>query len=297
MKQLIVLGGPTASGKTALAIQWALELNCPIVSADSRQVYKEMSIGVARPSPSELESVPHYFIASHSIHNPLNAGIYEREALALLNELFKTNNYIVLCGGTGLYIKALIHGLDSMPPAQPILRQTLQTLFDNNGIEALQQILMQKDPAFYPIAEIHNPQRLIRAIEIVSFENRSNLFYQKKKNTQRPFVNTCFMLNPPVEEVSNKIHKRVDQMIEMGLEEEVKHLLPFRTLTPLQTVGYSEFFEYFDGDISKKDCIEKIKTNTRRYAKRQRTWFRHQLECLEITAENGASIRTLLTQI
>jgi tRNA dimethylallyltransferase len=273
-----VLGGPTASGKTALAIEWAKTLHCPILSADSRQVYKELKIGVARPSDLELSLVPHFFIASHSIHNPLNAGSYEREALELLSHLFQEHKYVVLCGGTGLYSKALIQGLDPMPPSNPALRKTLHDLLLQEGISALQAILKAEDPLYYEIAEIQNPQRLIRAIEITRYENKSNLSYKKNRTTQRPFQSHCFALNPPREKLYASINQRVDTMFDLGLENEVRSLHPFRDLNPLQTVGYTELFDYFEGKSTFSACVEKIKQNTRRYAKRQMTWFRQQPE-------------------
>lgn len=276
MKKLIVIAGPTSVGKTKFAIELANSLSCPIVSADSRQVYKELNIGVARPSPAELSQATHYFIASHSIHQALNAGQYEKEVIPLLDEIFTTHKVAILCGGTGLYIKAVCEGLDNLPKSDPQLRQELHALFEEKGIEALQEKLKTLDPAYYKQAEIHNPQRIIRAIEIATSTGKSNLEVKNLKQTKRNFTTYNFCLDMDREELYNRINNKVETMLKDGFEQEAKSLHPFAHLEPLKTVGYREFFDYFEGKISRDRCIELIKQNTRRYAKRQVTWFKNQ---------------------
>lgn len=276
MKRLIVIAGPTASGKSQLAIQLAQKIKCPIISADSRQVYKELNIGVARPSDDELSQAEHYFIASHSIQNPLNAGQYEKEVMTLLSRLFSKHNNIILCGGTGLYIKAVTDGLDILPKSVPEIRSELNRIFEEQGISALQEILLKLDPEFYPQAEIHNHQRLIRAIEIAKISGKSNLDFRRKKLATRAFETTSYCIDIERHRLYERINNRVDEMTIKGLEYEAKNLLSYKNTEPLKTVGYSEFFDYFEGKTDYATCISLIKQNTRRYAKRQITWFKNQ---------------------
>lgn len=276
MNKLIVIAGPTASGKTSSAIFLAQKFHCPIVSADSRQIYQELNVGVARPSTQELSLAKHYFIASHSIHSPLNAGTYEKEAIALLELLFQQHPTIILCGGTGLYIKAVLEGLDEMPHASIKIRNELQNLLEQEGIESLQNLLQKLDPDFYQTTEIHNPQRLIRAIEIVKISGKSNLEYRVQHSKKRNFDTASYYIDIERNTLYERINNRVDIMIAQGLEEEARNLMPFKELEPLKTVGYKEFFDFFDGKLSRQECIEKIKQNTRNYAKRQTTWFKNQ---------------------
>ncbi|MCO6495720.1 MAG: tRNA (adenosine(37)-N6)-dimethylallyltransferase MiaA [Bacteroidetes bacterium] len=285
MKELIIIAGPTASGKTSLAIQVAKKLNCPIISADSRQVYKELNIGVARPTPQELSQAEHYFIASHSIKDALNAGQYEKEVLILLDNLFKKHDKVILCGGTGLYIKAIMEGLDTLPPASEKLRKELKEKLENEGIESLQKILKQIDPVFYSKVEIQNPQRLIRAIEIAKSSNKSNLELRLNKKQKRNFSTIAFCIDIKREQLYSNINQRVDAMLESGLEQEVRRLIPYRNFESLKTVGYKEFFDYFDGKTDYQTCINLIKQNTRRYAKRQVTWFKNQGNFIFKTAD------------
>jgi tRNA dimethylallyltransferase len=276
LKQLIVIAGPTASGKTAFALQLAQQLNCPIISADSRQVYKELNIGVARPKLHELNQAMHYFVASHSIFAPINAGQYEKDVLNLLDSLFKKHTQIILSGGTGLYIKAVTKGLDNLPDSSQELRLELETLFKNKGIQALQSKLKSIDPEFFKEAEIFNPQRLIRSIEIAQLSGKSNLEFRNKKSIFRDFKSLCFRISMPREDLYHRINHRVDDMIENGLESETRGLYAFKELDVLKTVGYLEFFSYFEGVLSFSECVALIKQNTRRYAKRQETWFKNQ---------------------
>ena len=272
-KTLHIVAGPTAIGKTAYAIERALALNCPIISADSRQVFKELSIGVAKPSQEQLNKVQHYFIDHCSIHEAYNAGQYATDARQLINELFGTLNDIVICGGTGLYIKALLNGLDPLPPQNPELRQRLQNNFETHGIAALQTELQSLSEIAFQQVDHNNPQRLIRAIEIY--------LSPPVTNTSLPKFTHEFEVNKLILDMDRsllyqRIDNRVDQMIDMGLEQEAKNLIEHKDLNALQTVGYKEWWPYFDGSYSKAEAIDKIKQHSRNYAKRQITWFKHQ---------------------
>jgi tRNA dimethylallyltransferase len=277
-KNVIVVCGPTAVGKTSVAIQIAREFQTEIISADSRQCYKELNIGVARPSENELAQVPHHFIASHSIHEEVNAGGFESYALQKADELFQQHDRIVMVGGTGLYIRAFCEGLDTIPSIDPAIREAIIRSYEEEGIGWLQSQLTEKDPDFSREGEMQNPQRMMRALEVIESTGQSIISFRNKEKTQRGFSITRIGLELPKEELHRNIHHRVDQMMEAGLLEEVKSLLPFRHLNALQTVGYSELFEYLDGKISLENAIDQIKTNTRQYAKRQMTWFRKDAE-------------------
>jgi tRNA dimethylallyltransferase len=273
-KQLIVIAGPTAVGKTAVAIQVAKHFGTSIISADSRQCYREMSIGTAKPSPAELAAVPHYFINSHSITEDLNAGDYEQLALGYCEEIFKEKNVAVVCGGTGLYIKALCEGIDDMPKTDRNIEQELQKGFDEHGIIWLQNLVQQEDPEFYAVAELHNPARLMRALAFKRTTGKSIIHFRSGISKQRPFNIIKIALDLPRTELYSRINLRVDQMMQEGLWEEAVGLYSQRNLKNLQTVGYTEIFECLDGNISKEKSIELIKQHSRNYAKRQLTWFR-----------------------
>ncbi len=261
-------------GKTAIAIQLALHFNGEIISADSRQCFKELSIGVARPSATELDTVNHYFIGSHSIHEEVTAAYFEQYALAKAKELFQHHAVIIMVGGTGLYIKAFCEGLDKIPAIDPAFRSAIIQQYEANGIEWLQQRIKEKDPDFYSTGEIQNPQRLMRALEVAEATGLSILSFRSGNKTSRDFNIIKIGLELPKEELQRNIYHRVDMMMESGLLEEVKSLVPFRDLNALQTVGYAELFDYLDGKISLEKAVEQIKINTRQYAKRQLTWFR-----------------------
>jgi tRNA dimethylallyltransferase len=284
--KLIVIAGPTASGKTELAIQIAAQLGCPIISADSRQVYKELKIGVARPTEYQLSRVPHIAIASHSIFEPINAASYTAFIHRHL-QLHPSQKVWVVCGGTGLYIHALLYGLDPQPQANPILRAELQELYDKGGIQALQRQLQQVDPDFYALAEWNNPHRLMRNIEIARSTGQSNLEFRTQKSKPLSGLDpVCFCLHPPRELLYHRIRLRVEQMLADGLLHEVEQLLPFKHLQALQTVGYQELFAYLDGLITEKQAIDDMCKNTRRYAKRQVTWFKNKGNFIPITSTN-----------
>jgi len=273
-KTVLIIAGPTAAGKTFVAIELAKKFETEIISADSRQCFKELNIGVARPSEMELQTVKHYFIASHSIHDPVNAGSFEQYALKKVNEIFQAHNVAIMVGGTGLYIKAFCEGMDEMPGVPAEVRKSIMMNYERNGLEWLQRETQKKDPAFYKTGEIQNPQRLMRALEIAEATGQSILEFRKGKAIQRGFNIVKIGLELPKEELHKNINTRVERMIEAGLVEEVKRLLPNKHLNALQTVAYSEIFDYIDGKTSLKDAIELIKTNTRQYAKRQVTWFK-----------------------
>lgn len=299
MKHLIVIAGPTACGKTALAIDVANHYNTAILSADSRQCYKELNIGVARPSVEELAAAPHYFIASHSVHEPVNAALYEAYALNTLQHLFKKHNVVVVTGGTGLYIKALLEGLDDIPETDENIRKEIAAQYQTLGMSWLQQQLMLEDALFAAQGEMQNPQRMMRALEIVRHTGQSIINFRNKHKKEREFTAIQIALTLPREILYERINIRVDAMIERGLESEAKSLLPYKNLNALQTVGYKEFFDYFDGKQTLDRTIELIKQNTRHYAKRQITWFKKQQEMLWLPADDervAQKIYTLLTQ-
>lgn len=273
-KTCIIIAGPTAVGKTAAAIEVARHFNTAIISADSRQCFKEMTIGVAKPSQEELQQVRHYFINSHSIHDDVNAAVFEQYALQAANEIFRQHDVAVVTGGTGLYIKAFCEGLDDMPPVSPDIRQSITEQYEQHGLAWLQQQVQLHDPVYYATGEIQNPQRLIRALEVKQATGQSIRSYQQGKKATRDFNIIKVGLELPKPELHARINARVDSMIEQGLVKEVQSLLPFKQLNALQTVGYTEIFDYLEGKISLEQAVERIKTNTRQYAKRQLTWFK-----------------------
>ncbi|HTR29930.1 MAG TPA: tRNA (adenosine(37)-N6)-dimethylallyltransferase MiaA [Puia sp.] len=271
---IIIIVGPTAVGKTAAAIRLARQEQTSIISADSRQCYLELNIGVAKPSPAELDAVHHYFINSHSIRQEVNAALFEELALRWTTEIFQDKPTAVMVGGTGLYIKAFTDGLDAIPAVDPAIRGRLQQQFGINGIGWLREEVRLHDPGYYAEGERQNPQRLLRALEVRLSTGRSILSFRNGVSRQRPFHIRKIGLDLPKEELHRRIHARVDQMIDQGLLAEVSNLLPYRNHNALRTVGYREIFEHLDGLCSLDEAIANIKTNTRRYAKRQLTWFR-----------------------
>lgn len=277
-KTLIVIAGPTASGKTAAAISLAQHYNTVILSADSRQFYREMSIGTAKPSWAELAAVKHYFIDSHSITESFSVGDFEKQALSLLDELFQIHDVIILVGGSGLYIKALTEGFDDIPQADSEIREKLNKEFAENGIEPLQKKLQEVDPDYYAEVDLNNPQRIIRALEVYQTTKKPFSSYRKAGINTRPFNTLKIALDMPREVLYHRINQRVDIMIEQGLVNEARSLIFHRHLNALNTVGYSELFDHFDDKIGLEKAIEQIKQNTRHFAKRQLTWFRKDKE-------------------
>lgn len=273
-KKLICIVGPTASGKTSLAIKIASLLNTEIISADSRQVYKELSIGTAVPSQSELSEIKHHFIQHQSIFENYSVADFEKEAIQKIEDLFNTHEYVVLVGGTGLYIKAIEEGFDELPEANYQYRQELENLLSKKGIAYLQNLLMQKDIEAYSSIDIHNPRRLIRALEIIDISGKNLAATWKQKKTSRNFVTIKIGINLPREELYQRINLRVDSMLESGLKTEIETLKEYKNLQALNTVGYKEWWPYFDESDKLEQVITKIKQHTRNFAKRQLTWFR-----------------------
>lgn len=276
-----IVVGPTAVGKTKYAIELAQKLQTEIISADARQCYQELNIGVARPSNEELAQVKHHFIASHSIHDTVNAGTFEAYALAKTTELLAKFGTVVLVGGTGLYIKAFVEGMDQIPAIDPAIRSQIQEDVSLKGMDWLQTQVQSKDPAYWASAdqgEQQNTQRLSRALEVVTGTGQSILNFQQQSKKSRPFNIQKIGLELPRAHLYDRINQRVVQMVNMGLEEEVNALRPQFHLNALQTVGYQEWLPYFEGQQSKAAVIEAIQQNTRHYAKRQMTWFKKDAE-------------------
>lgn len=273
-KQLIVIVGPTGSGKTDLSIRIARRYGAPVLSTDSRQMYRGMAVGTAQPSPEQLQEVEHHFIASHDIKDNLSCGEYETQALARLDELFAAHDYVVAVGGSGLYVRALCEGMDDLPQADEQLRRELASRLATEGLESLAAQLKTLDPAYYDKVDRSNPARVVRALEVCL---QTGLPYsQLRTGTPRPrsFGIVKVGVDMPRDMLYERIDRRVDCMLADGLEAEARALYPYRHLNALQTVGYREFFDYFDGRTTYDEAVALIKRNSRRYAKRQLTWFR-----------------------
>jgi tRNA dimethylallyltransferase len=274
-KTLIVIIGPTAIGKTACSIQMAKKFNAAVLSADSRQFYKEISIGTAKPSDEEMDGIPHYFINSHSITEDFNVNDFEKEALTLLDKLFEKSDFAILVGGSGMYVDALCYGMDdAMPDPDEKIRTRLQNQLDTTGIKSLQNELKQLDPIFYEEIDLKNSNRLIRAIEVCLLTGQTYSSLRKGKVKKRPFEIIRVGLEKERSLIYDRINQRVDLMMEKGLLNEVTTVIDYRHQNALKTVGYRELFDYLDKKVSLSEAIEKIKVNSRRYAKRQLTWFK-----------------------
>ena len=271
---LVCVAGPTASGKTSLAIDLAQHFDTEIISYDSRQFYRELKIGAAPPSAEELAQVPHHFIQDRSIEQELSAGAFAEEALVKLEALFKKHSVVVAVGGSGLYLRALLEGFDDLPSVPNEIRQELNALFQAEGIETLQKELFRKDPQYFQEVDRQNPQRLIRALELIRHSGKTYSELRTGNKAERPFHNLQIALDWERAKLYERINQRVDLMIEAGLIDEVEGLIPYQHLNALQTVGYRELFPYFEGILSLDEAIAEIKKNSRRYAKRQITWFR-----------------------
>ncbi len=273
-KYLIVIGGPTASGKTGLGIRLAQHFKTEILSADSRQFYREMNIGTAKPDAGELAQAKHHFINSLSIQDSYTAGDYERDALVLLDHLYQKHDVVIMVGGSGLFIRAVCEGLDNFPDIPVQIREDLNTLFENKGIEALQEELEQLDAAYYAKVDQQNPKRLLRALEVCRATGQPFSHFHQQKKAVRNFMPIYIGVEWEREALYQRINQRVELMLEIGLEAEASALSPHRQISALQTVGYQEWFDYFDDKIDRTEVIRLIKRNSRRYAKRQLTWFR-----------------------
>lgn len=296
-KTVYIIVGPTAIGKTALAIQLAKHLQTEIISADARQCYKELNIGVARPSIEELNQVQHHFIASHSIQETVNASVFEHYALDIAEKLFETKDNIVMVGGTGLYIKAFCEGLDDIPAIDPAIRSNIITAYESNGLAWLQAQLAQKDPAYWEQAEQENPQRLMRALEVIEGLGKSILTFQCQQKKERPFKIVTIGMEMDRALLYDRINLRVESMISAGLEQEVNSLLPYFSLNALQTVGYREWLAYFNKEVTLKEVINSIQQNTRHYAKRQMTWFKKDSTIRWFDATNPDLLKTIFATI
>lgn len=277
-KTVYIIVGPTAVGKTSFAIALAKKLQTEIISADARQCYSAMNIGVAKPTHSELAAVPHHFIASHSIQETVNASVFEKYALEKVAQIFTEKESVVMVGGTGLYIKAFCEGLDMIPAIDPAIREGILQQYEKLGLRWLQKEVAVKDPIYWEKGEQLNPQRLMRALEVKLGTGSSIVSFQQKNKIVRPFNIVKIGLEMPRDLLYERINERVLQMVEAGLENEVRSLLPNFHLNALQTVGYSEWVPYFEGKIEKSKVIELIQQNTRHYAKRQLTWFKRDPE-------------------
>ena len=275
---LIVVAGPTGSGKSALAVRLAQYYNAPIISTDSRQVFRGLAIGTAQPTAEELAAATHYFIADREVEDDFNSGRYEAEALALLERLFEDNEYVVAVGGSGLYIQALCEGMDNLPEADKTVREALQQRLKSEGLEALVAELRERDPEYAAKVDINNPSRVMRALEVCIVTGRTYTEQRIGQKAERSFNIVKIATDMPRDVLYDRINRRVDMMVADGLVEEARAVYSKRNLNSLQTVGYREMFDYFDGTISLDEAIELIKRNSRHYAKRQMTWFRRDAE-------------------
>lgn len=295
-KYLITVVGPTAIGKTAVGIKLAQHFGCEILSADSRQFFKEMSVGTAVPSDDELAAAKHHFIHNKSIYENYTVGDYEKEAIAKLDEIYSDSDFAVLAGGSGLYVDAVLKGFDAFPEVDSILRKTITEQYENLGISYLQQELQRLDPAYSEVVAMQNPQRLMRALEICLGTGKPYSSFLNKKKNQRDFIPIQIGLEADREIIYSRINSRVDIMIGSGLLEEAQRLYPFKHLNALQTVGYRELFSYFDGEIPLDFAISEIKKNTRRFAKRQLTWFKKNQDIKWFDISQATEITSYITQ-
>lgn len=296
-KTCIIIAGPTAVGKTAIAIHLAQLFSTTIISSDSRQCYRELNIGVAKPEPSELEAVHHDFINSHSIHESVNAADFEKYALKSVDIIFQKSDIAIMVGGTGLYIKAFCEGLDKIPEVPIEIREQIIQDYQTNGIEWLTNMLQEKDALYAAQGNMQNPQRMMRALEIISFTGNSILSYQTHQKEKRNFNIIKIGLELPRPILYERINHRVDKMITDGLIAEASTLQSYQHLNALQTVGYSELFDYFNGKITKEKAIEMIKQNTRHYAKRQMTWFKKDEEMTWLEPDENIVKEWVLSRI
>lgn len=279
-KSLITVIGPTAIGKTALAIKLANYFQTQIISADSRQFFKEMNIGTAVPSEIELDSAKHHFIQHKSIHEAYSVGEFEKDAIKLLEDLFLMNDCVIMVGGSGLYVDAVANGLDEFPDIPAVIRENLNEQLNSKGLESLKQILRQKDPQYFDKVDLDNPHRIIRALEVCLASGLPYSSFLNQEKKPRKFETIYLGITAEREIIYERINQRVDKMIKNGLIDEAKKLYPYKELNALQTVGYKELFQYFGGKIAEQEAIEEIKKNTRRFAKRQLTWYRKNEDIL-----------------
>ncbi|MDR1724013.1 MAG: tRNA (adenosine(37)-N6)-dimethylallyltransferase MiaA [Tannerella sp.] len=290
MNVLFVLLGATGVGKTALSIEIAKHLVSPVISADSRQIYKELPIGTAMPTPEQLASVKHYFVASHSISDYYSASLYEDEAIGLISQLHVSRSHLLLCGGSMMYIDAVCKGIDDMPTVTPEIRSSLWEQFNNHGLSPILEELSISDPIHYAEVDRKNYRRVIHAVEICRMTGRPYSSFRTQSVKQRPFRICKIGLTRERSDLFNRINRRVDAMIDDGLIAEAEHLYPMRNLNALNTVGYKELFAHFDGVFSLEEAVEKIKTNTRVYARKQMTWFKRDKDIAWFHPDNEDDI-------
>lgn len=294
-KRLIVVVGPTAVGKTAMGIALAKHFNTEIISADSRQFYREMSIGTAKPNADELTEVKHHFIDTHSIEEEYSAGDFERDVLLLLQTLFEKHDVVIMVGGSGLFVRAVCEGLDNLPKAPVAVRDRLNSIFEREGLAPLQRQLQEVDPHYYNDADIHNPQRVIRALEVYEATGKPFSSYRVRETIARPFEIVTIGLHTERSKLYERINLRVDMMVEEGLVDEVRSLLSYRNKPALLTVGYAEIFDFIDGKVTLEEAISRVKQNSRRYAKRQITWFKKYGNTVWFEPEERERIINFLT--
>lgn len=274
MKTLVVITGPTAVGKTQLCLDLAQRLGTPIINADSRQIYRDLKIGTAAPTEEQLRQVHHYFVGTLSLDEYYSASMYEQQTIALLEKLFQENDYALMTGGSMMYIDAVCHGIDDIPTVDEQTRETLKRRLQEEGLESLCEELKRLDPEHYEVVDLQNPRRVVHALEICLMTGNTYTSYRKAERKERPFKIIKIGLTRPREELYQRINSRVDQMMEQGLLEEAQQLYPQRHLNALNTVGYKELFNYMDGIWTLDEAVERIKGNTRRYARKQLTWFK-----------------------
>lgn len=295
-KTLIVIAGPTASGKTKLAIELARHYRTAIVSADSRQFYRELPIGTAQPVAAELATAPHHFIASRSIFEELSAGVYEKAALELITELFNDHRQVILAGGSGLFIDAVCKGLDRLPPVPPEIRASLNEKHLKEGLGPLREMLRKADPSWYKTTDLNNPQRIIRALEVFIASGQPYSSFLTRQTKARSFGIVKFAIDLDRSVLYQRINERTDRMLANGLLEEARRMFPHRHLRQLKTVGYTELFAYLEGRTSLEEAIELIKRNTRRFAKRQITWLKRDPKVIWLAPEEFPKIPELVSQ-
>ena len=293
-KTLITIVGPTAVGKTSFAIDLALKFGTEIISADSRQIYRQLKIGTAKPTHNQLNLVKHHFIDYLNIDQDFNAGIFEKRAIETILDIFTRNDIAIMCGGSGLYINAVCDGIDNIPIVEPGLRELLITTFEKDGLAPLINELKLHDPQYYKQVDRSNPQRIIRALEVIRSTGKPYSKFRKRKNPNRPFRIIKIGLELDRSELYDSVDKRMDMMIKNGLFDEAKELFSYKELNALQTVGYKEIFGYLDGEYGKAEAIRLLKRNSRRYAKRQLTWFKKDGEVQWFNAEKIDAIRNYI---
>ncbi|MBC7862744.1 MAG: tRNA (adenosine(37)-N6)-dimethylallyltransferase MiaA [Bacteroidia bacterium] len=297
IKTLLVIAGPTAIGKTSLAIYLAKHFDTEIISADSRQFYKEMSIGTAKPTENEMQGIIHHFIGHISIHQNYNAGKFETDVLNKLGDLFREKDIVIMCGGSGLFIDAVCNGFDEFDEIDPAIRKKLNAEFKEKGILWLQNQVKEKDPAYFNRADIHNPHRLLRALEVFIGTGKTFSSLKTGQKKERPFNIIKILLDTDRKIIYERINERTEIMMQQGWLQEANSLLPFRSLNALNTVGYKELFDHLEGKISFERCIELIKQNTRRYAKRQLTWFKKDEEYTSFEPGEEEKIKSFLEMV